>query len=131
MKGDIDIIVLVAFIVLIVFIAVLVGGFLGNTSESTPACSDGVDNDNDMLIDKEDPGCHTDLNENNDQSYDPHGYSEYEKQVEVCKNHNECWNSKDGTKCITVYPGDFTPFCGCTTDDDCLSGSCGPENKCS
>lgn len=33
-------------------------------------CSDGVDNDGDRVADINDPGCHTDFNENNNLSYD-------------------------------------------------------------
>jgi hypothetical protein len=39
----------------------------------------------------------------------------------------------DGPQCLLVYPGDFTPFCGCLTSTDCLnlrSGVCGSSNKC-
>ncbi|MFH1474115.1 MAG: hypothetical protein ABIE55_04485 [Candidatus Aenigmatarchaeota archaeon] len=131
MKGDNDIIVLMAFIILIVFLAVLVGSWMGNQSEKIPECSDGRDNDNDMLVDKEDPGCHTDLNADNDYSYDPERFSEYDREMEICKTHEDCLNQEDGTRCITVYPGDFQPFCGCMTDADCIMGSCGSDNKCS
>lgn len=34
-------------------------------------CSDGIDNDEDGLIDSEDPGCHTDGDPENSESYDP------------------------------------------------------------
>ncbi len=34
-------------------------------------CADGIDNDSDGLIDKADPGCHTDFNPSNAGSYDP------------------------------------------------------------
>ncbi|MDE2030786.1 MAG: carboxypeptidase regulatory-like domain-containing protein [Patescibacteria group bacterium] len=44
-----------------------------------PQCSDGIDNDNDGLIDSADPGCHTDLNANNSSSYDPTLNSEYNR----------------------------------------------------
>lgn len=40
--------------------------------EKTPAqCSDGTDNDGDGLTDEDDPGCHTDGNANNPNSYNP------------------------------------------------------------
>ena len=42
-----------------------------------PACSDGIDNDGDGLIDIQDPGCHTDLNPNNLKSYDGSKTLEY------------------------------------------------------
>ncbi len=40
------------------------------------ACNDGIDNDGDGLIDPQDPGCHIDLNPNNQNSYDPNKESE-------------------------------------------------------
>ncbi len=46
------------------------------TSESLPACSDESDNDEDSLSDSNDPGCHTDGNVNNPESYDPEDNSE-------------------------------------------------------
>lgn len=36
-----------------------------------PQCSDGIDNDGDGLIDADDPGCHTDGDASNPDSYDP------------------------------------------------------------
>jgi hypothetical protein len=36
-----------------------------------PVCNDGLDNDNDGLIDSEDPNCHTDGDPENPESYDP------------------------------------------------------------
>ncbi len=36
-----------------------------------PGCSDGIDNDSDGLIDSADPGCHTDSNPSNQNSYNP------------------------------------------------------------
>ncbi|MFP5361216.1 MAG: LPXTG cell wall anchor domain-containing protein [Thermoleophilia bacterium] len=41
-----------------------------------PACSDGIDNDGDGLIDIADPGCHTDGNPNNPDSFNPSDTSE-------------------------------------------------------
>lgn len=41
-----------------------------------PQCSDGIDNDGDRKIDAEDPGCHTDGDANNPNSYDPNDDSE-------------------------------------------------------
>ncbi|MDD5178233.1 MAG: hypothetical protein PHT54_03055 [Candidatus Nanoarchaeia archaeon] len=45
--------------------------------EPTYECSDDADNDNDSLIDENDPGCHTDLNPDNPDSYDPYDNDEY------------------------------------------------------
>ncbi|MDP1806229.1 MAG: LPXTG cell wall anchor domain-containing protein, partial [Acidimicrobiales bacterium] len=36
-----------------------------------PECSDDADNDDDALVDEADPGCHTDGNVLNPESYDP------------------------------------------------------------
>jgi LPXTG-motif cell wall-anchored protein len=36
-----------------------------------PQCSDGIDNDGDGVIDADDPGCHTDGDASNPDSYDP------------------------------------------------------------
>lgn len=44
----------------------------GDLSRSDPTeCNDGVDNDGDALVDTLDPGCHTDGNPLNKDSYDP------------------------------------------------------------
>lgn len=37
----------------------------------TPQCSDGIDNDGDNLIDGDDPGCHSDNNADNPDSFNP------------------------------------------------------------
>jgi len=132
MKGDV-VIVLISFLLLIVFVGVLlIGDFASGTQPvGKPQCMDGEDNDNDGLIDEDDPGCHSDLNANNANSYDPERRNERaEQEIKICKTDNDCLNNKDGTKCLTVYPGDFTPFCGCMTNNDCISGICGPDNKC-
>ena len=42
----------------------------------TPQCSDGVDNDGDGVIDDRDPGCHSDGNANNPDSYNPNDDNE-------------------------------------------------------
>ena len=55
------------------------------------------------------------------------------KLNEGCNNDGDCINNLDGSKCLTIYPGDFVPFCGCLTSNDCLnkrSGNCGSNNKC-
>jgi LPXTG-motif cell wall-anchored protein len=45
----------------------------------TPACSDGIDNDGDGKIDAKDPGCHSDNDANNPDSYDANDTSETDK----------------------------------------------------
>jgi hypothetical protein len=42
-----------------------------NVGTFTPQCRDGVDNDGDGFVDERDPGCHSDLDVNNDNSYTP------------------------------------------------------------
>lgn len=42
----------------------------------TPQCSDGIDNDSDALVDRNDPGCHTDGDASNTSSYAPFDNSE-------------------------------------------------------
>jgi hypothetical protein len=46
-------------------------------------CSDSVDNDQDKLIDEKDPGCHSDGNANNFDSYDPEDDDENNKIEET------------------------------------------------
>jgi hypothetical protein len=46
------------------------------------ACSDGEDNDRDQLIDINDPGCHTDGDVSNSESYDPEKDDEYDYYIE-------------------------------------------------
>jgi LPXTG-motif cell wall-anchored protein len=44
-----------------------------------PECSDGIDNDGDGLADADDPGCHTDGDASNPDSYDPNDDSELDE----------------------------------------------------
>ncbi|MEA2153871.1 MAG: hypothetical protein QOE11_11 [Solirubrobacteraceae bacterium] len=48
----------------------------GNGGNGAPQCSDGVDNDGDGVIDRADPGCHTDGNANNAATFNPNDDSE-------------------------------------------------------
>jgi hypothetical protein len=48
----------------------------GVTCGELPECSDGEDNDGDGVIDADDPGCHTDGDASNPDSYDPTDDSE-------------------------------------------------------
>jgi len=43
----------------------------GGSCPRDPQCSDGIDNDNDGLIDAADPSCHLDFDETNSSSYHP------------------------------------------------------------
>lgn len=64
----------------------------------------------------------------------PPSNSETIKLNEVCKTDDDCLNNPDGAKCLVIYPGDFTPFCGCLTNKDCVnrrSGICDSKtDKC-
>ncbi len=51
---------------------------VGCGSTHVPECSDTADNDGDGVIDADDPGCHTDGNPDNPDSYDPNDDSEAE-----------------------------------------------------
>lgn len=54
-------------------------------------------------------------------------------QENGCNNANDCLNNQDGGQCLVIYPGDFTPFCGCLVKGDCLNRRndfCGSDNKC-
>ncbi len=52
------------------------GNTTGSGGETGVECADNRDNDGDGLIDEKDPGCHTDGNPNNPDSYDPTDDSE-------------------------------------------------------
>ena len=68
--------------------------FLNYYEEPTPVyeCSDGADNDGDNLIDTDDPGCHTDGNANNTNTYDPTDNDESNPYCGdgVCNNNETC-----------------------------------------
>lgn len=65
-----------------------------NDEKDKPECSDGRDNDNDGKVDKADPGCHTDGNANNDNSYDSNDNDEKDNKVAQCKDKKD--NDGDG-----------------------------------
>ncbi len=54
----------------------------------------------------------------------------YRPGEDVCKIDDDCKNEEDGKRCIVIYPGDFKPFCGCLTNDDCDVGKVCSVNKC-
>ncbi len=93
-------------------------------------CSDGIDNDKDNFIDDRDPGCHSDLNPNNRNSFTPNANNEYDvgsggdpSSGLYTKTKNQCSdfldNDKDGSidiqdpGCHSDYnalnPKSFTP----------------------
>lgn len=67
-------------------------------------CSDGIDNDQDNLIDKKDPGCHSDGNADNSSSYDSKDNSEGNKMRQE-GNLRDFFSGKMGTDlvCKTTY----------------------------
>lgn len=54
----------------------------------------------------------------------------------VCRNHEDCSTptiNPNGALCIQIYPGNFTSFCGCIINEDCINrrgGVCGSDNRC-
>ena len=56
--------------------------------------------------------------------------SEPVEPSKTCLSDDDCIGKADGNKCLVIYPGDFTAFCGCITNDDCEVGFCGEDNKC-
>jgi uncharacterized repeat protein (TIGR01451 family) len=69
-------------------------------------CSDGIDNDGDGLIDSADPGCHTDGNASNPNSYDP---SRNDESVFVPQCKDGLDNDHDGLV-DSADPGCHTDF---------------------
>ena len=65
-------------------------------------CSDGIDNDQDKLIDEKDPGCHSDGNVDNPDSYNQEDDDEYNTQG---GNLGDFFSGKMGTDlmCKTTY----------------------------
>jgi len=61
-----------------------------NDYSNSYACSDGIDNDGDGLIDEADPQCHTDENANNPNSYNPNIQSEQGSIIIPCEVTNSC-----------------------------------------
>ncbi|MCK4800033.1 hypothetical protein KAS31_03585 [Candidatus Parcubacteria bacterium] len=67
-------------------------------------CSDGIDNDQDELIDGKDPGCHSDGNADNSSSYDPKDNTEGNKMTQE-GNLRDFFSGKMGTDlmCEATY----------------------------
>jgi len=53
--------------------------------------------------------------------------------VGQCSNDQDCTDNKNGTICIQIgdFQSDLKTFCGCLTNQNCKSGVCGEDNKCS
>ena len=79
------------------------------------ACSDRKDNDGDGLIDKLDPGCHTDGDPTNNDSYDPQDDDEYNEvpYAPYCGDGevNQEWEDCDGGEQCTAQ---------CQLDNQCV-----------
>ncbi|MGH3862763.1 choice-of-anchor P family protein [Actinokineospora sp.] len=62
-----------------------IAGFSGNPCQAPkPQCSDTADNDGDGKVDATDPGCHTDGNPDNPDSYDPNDNDETDVPKTQC-----------------------------------------------
>jgi len=80
-----------------------------------PQCGDGINNDEDNLIDNDDPGCHTDYNSSNENSYAANRYESSVEYIPECRDgiDNEIYNA-DGT-IISGVVGDGAD----SADPDC------------
>ncbi|MCK5466242.1 hypothetical protein KAI56_01955 [Candidatus Parcubacteria bacterium] len=92
-------------------VAAIIGGRSVNDTEikdrniaQAYQCSDGIDNDQDNLIDEKDPGCHSDNNADNNESYDPKDNNEDNKPTQE-GNLRDFFSGKMGTDlmCETTY----------------------------
>jgi LPXTG-motif cell wall-anchored protein len=86
--------------------------------ETGAQCADGIDNDGDGLIDKADPGCHSDNNAKNDDSYNPKDNDETDKKAGTGGSGNET-----GTQCNDKKDNDGDGLIdakdpGCHVDND-------------
>ena len=76
-----------------------------------PQCNDGIDNDSDGVIDENDPGCHTDNNPNNPNTYDPNDNDEIDLPVDLPECKDSIDNDNDGK---IDFPNDL----GCSDEND-------------
>ncbi|MCK5084659.1 MAG: hypothetical protein KAQ64_03325 [Candidatus Pacebacteria bacterium] len=92
-------------------VAAIIGGRSVNDTENRNRniaqvyqCSDGIDNDQDELIDEKDPGCHSDGNADNSSSYDPKDNTEGNKLTQE-GTLRDFFSGKMGTDliCETTY----------------------------
>lgn len=85
-------------------------------SDVPPQCSDGIDNDEDGLIDENDPGCHSDGDVHRDSSYNPDMNDEDAK----FNQHNYIYVLSDninGGDCLEIGSWDLnTKTCSITSD---------------
>lgn len=81
----------------------------GDCVPPIPQCSDSADNDEDELIDTEDPGCHTDGDPENPDSYDPTDDDETDL-ADICVNIDGIQTTLpdgfvlDGNNCVIPQP---------------------------
>lgn len=90
--------------------------------ESSPVCSDGKDNDQDEAIDAADPGCHSDGNTSNSESYTPNGDSEVNTVVIDTAPKPVCSDGSDNDGDTLIDSADP----GCHTDGN--AGNAGSYN---
>ena len=76
-----------------------------------PQCDDGLDNDGDVVVDENDPGCHTDGDPDNNGTYDPTDNDETDEAIDEPECNDGVDNDTDGE---TDFPDDP----GCTDEDD-------------
>ncbi len=98
----------------------LVDNLTLGSSVPAPLCSDGIDNDGDQKVDASDPGCHSDGNASNSESYVPSDNDESNSPVSidslpVCSDGAD--NDHDGK---TDFPTD--PGCSSASDNDEFNG---------
>ncbi len=92
--------------------AAVAGVACGGGAGDVPACSDTADNDDDGVIDADDPGCHTDGDPDNPDSYDPEDDDESD---EPGTDTPEC---RDGVDNDGDGQVDFPDDAGCQNPDD-------------
>jgi len=99
----------------VIFVVITIAVIFGNRSNNNTniknenttqvyQCSDGVDNDRDELIDEKDPGCHSDSNVDNPNSYNSEDDDE-NNQLTQGGNLGDFFSGKMGTDlmCETTY----------------------------
>lgn len=91
---------------------------------TTPQCSDGIDNDGDTKIDADDPGCHTDGDSTNPDSYDPNDDDEVDENgggdgAFSCR---ASTLRLEGSAVLGAILGDpFEPFVANADNDPCMT----------
>ncbi len=52
-------------------------------------------------------------------------------EAKLCQTDDNCKTSQNGLICIQDINENFEAFCGCIINDNCITGVCGADNKCS